>query len=55
MEKNGDEAIKYGGEIWVNQGQLEKYIYSNIWQIYLAKVSIILTNFKNEIRSTRVW
>ena len=41
--KNGAEAIEYGGEIWINQGHLEKNL---IFQIYRTKLNIILTKFK---------
>ena len=40
---NGVEATKHGHEIRINQGTLEKNL---IFEIYLKKLSIILTNLK---------
>ena len=41
--KNGVEATEHGREIWINLGIFEKNL---IFEIYLTKLSIILTNLK---------
>ena len=43
MAKNDVEVIEYGGEIWINQKQLEKNLKL---QILLTELSIILQNLK---------